>query len=142
MHLPTEDEFMRRAIHGAPISAIRYGFDITAAARLDFDDRESFRQFTLPSAKRSIPETQLARDEAPALAEKSLAMPGRRIYIYPGIRSRHCGISDQRFLQKATKGTKDVPTPPSQPGGQRSMLEMPSRTRSPSVVFVPVCKKI
>jgi guanine deaminase len=68
------------AIHWARISEIRYGFDINAAARLGFDDREFFRQFTLPAAARSIPETQLARDEALALAEEYLAMPGRRIY--------------------------------------------------------------
>ena len=68
------------AIHWARISAIRYGFDITDAARLGFDDREFFRQFTLPTAERSIPETQLAREEALALAEEYLAMPGRRIY--------------------------------------------------------------
>jgi guanine deaminase len=68
------------AIHWARISSIRYGFDITDAARLGFDDREFFRQFTLPAAARSIPETQLAREEALALAEEYLAMPGRRIY--------------------------------------------------------------
>lgn len=68
------------AIHWARISAIRYGFDITDAARLGFDDREFFRQFSLPPARRSIPETQLARDEAIELAEEYLAMPGRRIY--------------------------------------------------------------
>jgi hypothetical protein len=44
---------MRRAIHGAQISAIRYGFDIADAARLGIDDREFFRQFTLPAMKRS-----------------------------------------------------------------------------------------
>lgn len=68
------------AIHWARISAIRYGFDITDAAHLGFDDREFFRQFTLPPAARSIPETQLARDEALALAEEYLSMPERRIY--------------------------------------------------------------
>lgn len=68
------------AIHWARISAIRYGFDITDAARIGFDDREFFRQFTLPAAERSIPETQLAREEALALAEEYQAIPGRRIY--------------------------------------------------------------
>ena len=68
------------AIHWARISTIHYGFDITIAARLGFDDCEFFRQFTLPAAERSIPETQLAREEALALAEEYLAMPGRKIY--------------------------------------------------------------
>ena len=68
------------AIHWARISAIRYGFDITDAARLGFDDREFFRQFTLPPAERSIPETQLAREEALELAAEYLAMPGRQPY--------------------------------------------------------------
>lgn len=68
------------AIHWARISAIRYGFSITDAARLGFDDREFFRQFTLPPEDRSIPEISLARDEALALAEEYLAMPDRRIY--------------------------------------------------------------
>lgn len=68
------------AIHWARISTIHYGFDITIAARLGFDDGEFFRQFTLPAAERSIPETQLAREEALALAEEYLAMPGRKIY--------------------------------------------------------------
>jgi tRNA(Arg) A34 adenosine deaminase TadA len=68
------------AIHWARISTIHYGFDITIAARLGFDDCEFFRQFTLPAAERLIPETQLAREEALALAEEYLAMPGRKIY--------------------------------------------------------------
>ena len=49
------------AIHWARLSTIHYGFDITIAARLGFYDCEFFRQFTLPAAERSIPETQLAR---------------------------------------------------------------------------------
>ena len=68
------------AIHWARISTIHYGFDINDAARLGFDDCEFFRQFTLPAAERLIPETQLARKEALALAEEYLAMPGRKIY--------------------------------------------------------------
>lgn len=68
------------AIHWARISSIRYGFDIADAARLGFDDREFFRQYTIPAAERSIPEIQLARDEALALAEEYLAMPGRQPY--------------------------------------------------------------
>jgi tRNA(Arg) A34 adenosine deaminase TadA len=68
------------AIHWARISTIHYGFDINDAARLGFDDCEFFRQFTLPAAERLIPETQLAREEALALAEEYLAMPGRKIY--------------------------------------------------------------
>lgn len=67
-------------MHWACISKICYGFDINNAARLGFDDLEFFRQFTLPPAERSIHETQLARDEALALAEGYLAMPGRKIY--------------------------------------------------------------
>jgi tRNA(Arg) A34 adenosine deaminase TadA len=68
------------AIHWARVSAIRYGFDINDAARLGFDDREFFRQFSLPPAERSIPESPLAREEALALAEEYLAMPDHRLY--------------------------------------------------------------
>lgn len=68
------------AIHWARIGAIRYGFDIADAARIGFDDREFFRQFSLPASERSVPETQVGREEALALAEEYLALPGRISY--------------------------------------------------------------
>ncbi len=68
------------AIHWARISEIRYGFDVDDAASLGFDDREFFRQFTLPAGSRAIPESQLAREEALALAAEYQAMPHKPIY--------------------------------------------------------------
>jgi tRNA(Arg) A34 adenosine deaminase TadA len=68
------------AIHWARIGRIYYGFRIEDAAAIGFDDREFFRQFTLPASRRSIPEKQLVREEAIALAEEYKAMPGRKIY--------------------------------------------------------------
>ncbi|MEP2776949.1 MAG: nucleoside deaminase [Luteolibacter sp.] len=68
------------AIHWARIDKIYYGFSIEDAAEIGFDDREFFRQFSLPSGERSVPETQLGRDLALELAAEYKAMPGRRNY--------------------------------------------------------------
>jgi len=68
------------AIHWARIGAIYYGFSISDAARIGFDDSEFFRQFTLAAEERTIPERQLGREAALALAEEYLAMPERKSY--------------------------------------------------------------
>lgn len=65
------------AIHWARIGAIHYGFSIEDAAAIGFDDREFFNQFSLPPAERAIPERQLGRDLALALAKEYSEMPGR-----------------------------------------------------------------
>lgn len=68
------------AIHWARIEAIYYGFSILDAAEIGFDDREFFRQFSLPAAERSVPERQLGRELALQLAAEYGAMPGRQLY--------------------------------------------------------------
>jgi len=68
------------AIHWARISAIYYGFSIGDAAEIGFDDREFFKQFSLPASERAIPEQQLGRDLALALAREYSELPGRTGY--------------------------------------------------------------
>jgi len=68
------------AIHWARISAIYYGFSIQDASEIGFDDVKFFEQFGLPTAERSIPERQLGRDLALALAKEYSELPGRSGY--------------------------------------------------------------
>ena len=68
------------AIHWARIGAIYYGFSIGDAAAIGFDDREIFRQFSLPAAERSVPEKQISRAQAPVLAEEYSKLPDRLHY--------------------------------------------------------------
>jgi guanine deaminase len=68
------------AIHWAHIGAIHYGFDIVDAERLGFSDSEFFRQLSLPANERSIPEIQVCREEALALAEEYLSLDGKAPY--------------------------------------------------------------
>lgn len=68
------------AIHWARISAIYYGFSIQDAADIGFDDVKFFEQFGLPIDQRSIPEHQLGRDLALALAKEYSELPGRSGY--------------------------------------------------------------
>ena len=68
------------AIHWARIGAIYYGFCIGDAAEIGFDDREFFKQFSLPAGERKIPEKQLGRDLALALAKEYSELPGRTGY--------------------------------------------------------------
>lgn len=65
------------AIHWARIGAIYYGFSIEDAAEIGFDDREFFKQFSLPAAERDIPEQQLGRDLALALAKTYSELPDK-----------------------------------------------------------------
>lgn len=68
------------AIHWARIGAIYYGFSIGDAAEIGFDDREFYRQFSLPPEERSVPEKQLGRELALELAAEYKALPGRKHY--------------------------------------------------------------
>ena len=65
------------AIHWARIGAIYYGFSIEDAANIGFDDHEFFKQFSLPATERDIPEQQLGRDLALALAKEYTELPDR-----------------------------------------------------------------
>lgn len=68
------------AIQWARIGRICYGFGISDAAAIGFDDREFHRQFTLPREDRAIPSEVVAGDEAKALLGEYLALPGRMAY--------------------------------------------------------------
>ncbi len=68
------------AIHWARIGRIYYGFSISDAASIGFDDREFHRQFTLPPAERSIPSAESAAAEARLLLGEYSALPDRTPY--------------------------------------------------------------
>ncbi len=68
------------AIYWARLRAIYYGFRVADAAAIGFDDREFFRQFGLPSGERAVPERELCRHAALALAREYAALPGTRVY--------------------------------------------------------------
>ena len=68
------------AIYWARLRAIFYGFRVEDAAEIGFDDREFFRQFALPPEARTVPETELGRAAALALARDYATLPGARRY--------------------------------------------------------------
>lgn len=68
------------AIHWARIGRIYYGFRIEDAAAIGFDDREFFRQMTLPQDERIIPSQELCREEALQLAAEYARIPSRQHY--------------------------------------------------------------
>lgn len=68
------------AIHWARIGKIYYGFSITDAATIGFDDREFYRQFSLPPAERQVPCAQSAGEEAKLLLGEYMALPNRVPY--------------------------------------------------------------
>jgi tRNA(Arg) A34 adenosine deaminase TadA len=68
------------AIYWARLRAVYFGFRIEDAAAIGFDDREFFRQFSLPAEARKVPETELERTAALALVREYAALPGARNY--------------------------------------------------------------
>jgi guanine deaminase len=68
------------AIHWSRVSHIYYGFDVADAATIGFDDREFYRQFTIPAPKRVIPCKALLVTEAKELLGEYMAMPNRVPY--------------------------------------------------------------
>lgn len=66
------------AIYWARLRKIHYGFRIGDAAEIGFDDREFFQQIALPSAARRVPEVEVGRPEALALAREYAALPHRK----------------------------------------------------------------
>jgi tRNA(Arg) A34 adenosine deaminase TadA len=68
------------AILWARIPRIYYGFSIADAAAAGFDDREFYRQFSLPAAEREVPCARLAGEEAKELLGEYLALPVRVNY--------------------------------------------------------------
>lgn len=68
------------AILWARIGTIYYGFGISEAAAIGFDDREFYRQLGLPATERGLIRTGLAAEEARSLLSEYLALPGRVAY--------------------------------------------------------------
>lgn len=68
------------AIYWARLERIFYGFDVEDAGRLGFDDRAFFRELSLPSGERAVPERQLGREAALSLAEEYMKLPDRKGY--------------------------------------------------------------
>lgn len=68
------------AIHWARIGRIYYGFSISDAATVGFDDREFYRQLALSPAERQVPSSQLAGEEANLLLGEYIALPERVAY--------------------------------------------------------------
>lgn len=71
------------AIYWARIGKIHFGFDLTDAARIGFDDREFFRQVSLEAVERKVPEGQVGqvgKEMALELLEEYMAMPDRESY--------------------------------------------------------------
>lgn len=68
------------AIHWARIERIYYGFSISDAATIGFDDTAIFREFSLPPEQRMIPSSALLADEALELATEYHHLPDRTPY--------------------------------------------------------------
>lgn len=68
------------AIHWARIGRIYYGFSISDAAAIGFDDREFYRQFTLPPEERDVAIAESSATEAKLLLAEYLALPNRVAY--------------------------------------------------------------
>ncbi len=68
------------AIHWARIGRIYYGFSISDAATIGFDDREFYRQFSLPAEEREIPVSEIAGEDARLLLAEYRSLPDRVAY--------------------------------------------------------------
>lgn len=68
------------AILWARVSRIYYGFSISDAATIGFDDREFYRQFALPAGERAVPCGPSATGEAKVLLEEYVALPVKVAY--------------------------------------------------------------
>lgn len=68
------------AIHWARIRRIHYGFSMSDAARIGFDDQKFFEEFTRPAADRTIPATSLIAEEARKLIDEYAALPAKTSY--------------------------------------------------------------
>lgn len=68
------------AIMWARIGRIYQGFRVEDAARIGFDDREFFREVSLPAEERKVPSADCCREEALRLVDEYAALPGKRLY--------------------------------------------------------------
>ena len=68
------------AVYWARIDRVYYGFSVTDAAAIDFDDVIIYREICLPRERRQIPCTALPSDEVRTLMEAFARMPDRARY--------------------------------------------------------------
>jgi guanine deaminase len=68
------------AIHWARLSRIYYGFSVTDAAAIGFDDSAIFEQFSLPESQRIIPADVVSREAALQLARDYVSLPNKISY--------------------------------------------------------------
>jgi guanine deaminase len=68
------------AVYWARIDRVYYGFSITDAATIGFDDGDFYREFGLPPDKRKVPCIALPSDEIQALMTEFANMPDRARY--------------------------------------------------------------
>lgn len=68
------------AIHWARLSRIYYGFSVTDAAAIGFDDSAIFEQFTMPESQRIIPAHVVSREAALQLARDYASLPNKIPY--------------------------------------------------------------
>jgi tRNA(Arg) A34 adenosine deaminase TadA len=68
------------AIHWARLTRIYYGFRVTDAAAIGFDDSAIFEQFSLPESQRIIPADAVSREAALQLARDYASLPHRIPY--------------------------------------------------------------
>ena len=68
------------AVYWARIDRVYYGFSVTDAAAIDFDDVIIYREICLPRERRQIPCMAKPSDEVRALMEAFARMPDRAKY--------------------------------------------------------------
>jgi guanine deaminase len=68
------------AIHWARLSRIYYGFRISDAAAIGFDDSAIYAQFSLPESQRLIPAHVVSREAALQLARDYASLPNKISY--------------------------------------------------------------
>lgn len=68
------------AIYWARLDRVFFGFTVTEAAAIGFDDAAFYREFTLPADKRKVPCLALPSDEMRALVAEFGQLPDRARY--------------------------------------------------------------
>lgn len=68
------------AIHWARIERLVFAATRTDAAAIDFADEEIYRQVSLPPAQRTLPTSQILREEAITVMQRWPALATRRSY--------------------------------------------------------------
>ncbi len=68
------------AVYWARIDRVYFGFSVTEAAAIDFDDVVIYREVCLPPEQRKVPCEALPSDEVKTLMEEFSQMPDRARY--------------------------------------------------------------